>query len=244
MDPRMTGRATAGTAPDRERIAGFLMLAAAVASIVFVAIDPVATGDDARTILQSMAASAPMHRLVHAVEMACVFALAFGMASLSARLGTRRPAVRAGCMAWLAGSLLMLGATVVDGFVTGDAASYFLGAGHDVERGREIVHLCYAVIQDLAMVSWFFQAVGVLALAAVLVRDRGANRVAGVVGLVTGALPPIAIVATYPVMDTGVVVGILVAQLAWNLAAATLLLRRPSAPTQATRHDAAQAVPA
>jgi hypothetical protein len=52
-----------------------------------------------------------------------------------------------------------------------------------------------------------------------------------------------AMLATYPVMDTGVVVGILVAQLAWNLAAAPLL-HRPSAPSKAAHIDTAQAVPA
>ena len=244
MPIEQTGRATAGIAPERERLAGTLMLAAAVASIVFVAIDPVATGADARAILQSMAANAPTHRLVHAVEMACVFALAFGMASLANRLGQHRPAVRAGCIAYLAGSVLMLGATVVDGFITGDAAGYFLGAGHDVERGRELVHMCYAVIQDLAMVSWFFQAAGVLALGASLVREPGARRVVGAIGLVTGALPPIAIVATYPVMDTAVVVGILLAQLAWNVAAASLLLRRADPGAHRAPIASTQAVPA
>jgi len=227
----------------RERLAGFLMLAAAVASIVFVAIDPVSTGADARAILQSMTANAPTHRLVHAVEMACVLGLAFGMASLGRRIGADRPAVRLGTLAYLAGSVAMMGATVVDGFITGDAAAYFLGAGHSAETGREVVHMCYAVIQDLAMVSWFLQAVGVLAFGTALVGERGWARAAGVVGLVTGALPPLAIVATYPRMDTAVVVGILLAQLAWNAAAGVLLLRR-AAPASTTRAAGTYAVPA
>ena len=233
-----------GPALPDQRSAGALMLVAAIASIVFVAIDPVAGGDDARAILQSMTANAPMHRIVHAVEMACLFGLAFGMASLAARLGAQRPVVRAGAMAYLAGSLAMLGAAVVDGFVTVDAASYFLRDGHSVETGREVVHMCYAVIQDLAMVSWFLQSIGVLALASALVRERGARRVGGVVGLVTGALPPIAILASYPRMDTAVVVGILLVQLAWNLVVAGLLLRRDDGAAASADGRARMPVPA
>lgn len=208
------------------RAAGFLMLAATVASIVFVALDPVVSADTSRAILQGIVANGPAHRIVHAAELACVLCLAFGFTSLAARIGPRRPAVLGACVAYVAGCLAMVGAAITDGFVTGDVASYYLQAGHNVDTGREMIHLCYVVIQDLAAASWFFQSAGVLAMAVALLRERGLQRIVGVLGLATGAVPPIAIVATWPTMDTGVIVGILCAQAAWNAAAASLLLRR------------------
>jgi hypothetical protein len=103
-----------------------------------------------------------------------------------------------------------------------------------------MIHLCNVVVQDFAAASWFFQSVGVLALAAALLRERGLPRIVGALGLATGALPPLAIVATWPAMDTAVVVGILSAQMVWNAAAATLLLRRvaPRTPVVAMSQGA------
>ena len=169
-----------------------------------------------------------MHRVVHAVELACVLCLAFGFASLAARIGPRRPAVLWACIAYVAGCLVMVGAAITDGFITGDVARYYLQAGHSVDTGREMIHLCYVLVQDLAAASWFFQSAGVLAMAVALLRERGLRRAVSLVGLATGAVPPIAIVATWPTMDTGVVLGILSAQLVWNVAAAVLLMRRPA----------------
>jgi hypothetical protein len=214
------------------RAAGFLMLVATVASIVFVALDPVVSADGSRAILQAIVANGPAHRVVHAAELACVLCLAFGFTSLAARIGPRRPAVLGACVAYVAGCLAMVGAAVTDGFVTGDVARYFLQAGHSADTGREMIHLCYVVVQDLAAASWFFQSAGVLAMAAALLREAGMRRIVGLVGLATGAVPPIAIVATWPTMDTGVIVGVLFAQAAWNAAAASLLLRR--APSHAS----------
>jgi len=222
-------RATVATHPDT-RAAGVMMLTAATLSIVFVALDPVFSADTSRAILEGAVAIGTQHRIVHAVELACVLSLLFGFTSLAARTGLRRPAVLGACIAYAVGCLAMVGAAVADGFIAGDVAGYYLKAGHSVETGREMFHLCCVVVQDLAATAWVLQSIGVLALAVALLRERGLPRIVGALGLASGSLPPIALLATWPAMDTPVVIGILSAQLAWNVAAATLLLRRgPSA---------------
>ena len=226
MDKNEFEARVADALPIDTRAAGALMMAAAVVSIAFVALDPEVTATTSRTILEGFVANGPMHRLVHAIELACVLCLAFGFTSLAARAGLRRPAVMGACIAYVVGCLAMVAAAVTDGFITGDVASYYLQAGHNPDTGREMLHLCYAVVQDFAMASWFFQSIGVLAMAIALLRGRGLQRIVGALGLATGAIPPIAILATWPAMDTGIIVGILSAQLAWNAAAATLLMRR------------------
>jgi hypothetical protein len=225
----------ASAEPVATRAAGLLMLASALISIVFVALDPVVTATTSRAILEGIA-NAPMHRLVHAVELACVLGLAFGFTSLAAR----RPAAMGAWIAYVVGCVAMVGAAVTDGFITGDVARYYLQAGHSVETGREMVHLCYVAIQDFAAASWTFQSVAVLALSLALLRECGLRRVVSLVGLATGTIPPIALVATWPTMDDAVVIGILSAQLLWNVAAATLLMRRsaPAAPAVALPPDA------
>ena len=240
MDLHESAGGPAGTEPVATRAAGFLMLASAIISIVFVALDPVVTATTSRAILEGIVANAPMHRLVHAVELACVLGLAFGFTSLAASTGARRPAVMGAWIAYVVGCVAMVGAAVTDGFITGDVARYYLQAGHSVETGREMVHLCYVAVQDFAAASWTFQSVAVLALSLALLRECGLRRVVSLVGLATGTIPPIALVATWPTMDDAVVIGILSAQLLWNVAAATLLMRRstPAAPAVASPPDA------
>jgi hypothetical protein len=143
-------------------------------------------------------------------------------------------------IAYVVGCVSMVGAAVTDGFITGDVARYYLQAGHSVDTGREMVHLCYVAIQDFAAASWTFQSVAVLALSLALLRECGLRRVVSLVGLATGTIPPIALVATWPTMDDAVVIGILSAQLLWNVAAATLLMRRaaPTGPAPAMSTEA------
>ena len=221
----MTLHESAAVPPIATRTAGILMLASAVLSIVFVALDPAVAATTSRATLEGMAAVGPRHRAVHAVELACVLGLALGFTSLAARLGTQRAAVRGALIAYLVGCLAMMAAAVTDGFVTGDVAAYYLRAGHSVDTGREMIHLCYVVVQDFAAAAWCLQSVGVLALAFTLLRERGLPRIVGALGLSSGALPPVALVATWGAMDGGVVMGILLAQLVWNVAASVLLMR-------------------
>ena len=225
----MTLQDSAATPPDDTRAAGILMLAAAILSIVFVALDPEVTATTSRAILEGIVANGPRHRAVHAAELACVLGLAMGFTSLAARLGAQRALVRGALIAYVVGCLAMVAAAVTDGFVSGDVASYYLRAGHSVDTGREMIHLCYVVVQDFAAAAWGLQSVGVLAMAWALLRERGLPRAVGILGLFSGAIPPIALVATWGAMDGGVVIGILLAQLVWNVAASVLLLRRPSA---------------
>jgi hypothetical protein len=139
--------------PIDTRAAGVLLALAAVVSIVFVALDPEVAAKTSRAILEALVANAPMHRMVHAVELACVACLGLGFVSLAARIGLRRPAVIAACLTYLVGCIAMVVAAVTDGFITGDVASYYLQPGHSVDTGREMIHLCYVVIQEFATAS-------------------------------------------------------------------------------------------
>lgn len=80
-------------------------------------------------------------------------------------------------------------------------------------------------LTDIARVAWVCQSVAAVAWAYALLREGGLARVLGMVGLVSGALPAIAVIAVGQHMTESVVVGILLVQAVWNLTAATYLLR-------------------
>ena len=212
------------------RAAGIAMVASTIISIVTVALDVGPSGRSKADILAGMAAVSGRHQFVHIVAMCCLLGFAFGVTTLAQRAGTRRWPVLAGLVCYLAGCGAMAGAVLMDGFVSVDLALKFAGGTpEDVATGYGLVQFSDVVLQNLANIAWMMQAIGVLLISIALVRDHGGRRVLGAVGLATGSLPAIAIVATYPHMNLTLVVGIMVAQAAWHLSVGALLLRSDAA---------------
>jgi hypothetical protein len=208
------------------RGAGLAIVLSALASIAAVALDSAAPGRDPLSILQSMVSIRESHQLVHVVAMACIGGLTFGFTVLSQRLGLRRAPVLAAFIAYCAGSMLMLVSTLIDGFIGTDIAALF------VTKSPEAVRVGYWMIQaiagvaltDIARVAWVCQSVAAVAWSLALLRDVGLARMVGMAGLVTGALPGVAVIVAGAHLTETVVVGILLLQGIWNLGAAAYLL--------------------
>ena len=224
--------ASAANADTRaRRTAGIAIAVSAITSTVFVALDQSARGRDALSILQSMVAIQPMHQFVHVVAITCLTGLMFGYTVLSRSLGLHRTPVLLALISYAAGTGLMLLAAVIDGFVSTDTAVMFVGAKPEVlQTGYWIINtLSGVMLPDLARVAWVFQSVAALAWSWALLQESGLSRRIGVVGLLAGGLPAVIVSVVGTAMTDTVVVGILLAQGVWNLAAALwLLLKRDS----------------
>ena len=225
QNPPLTNNDSDATA--QSRTAGVTIALSAIASIVFVALDQGARGKDALSIMQSMVATQPMHQFVHVVAMACLTGFIYGYTVLSQRLGLNRTPVLVGLVSYGLGTVLMMLAAVIDGFVSTDAAAMFVGgAPAGVETGFQIVNaLSGVLLPDLARVSWVLQSAAAVAWSVAMLRDRGMQRAVGCIGLLAGALPAVIVSVVGTHMTDAVVVGILLAQAIWNLAAAALLIR-------------------
>jgi hypothetical protein len=217
--------------PARTRSAAVAIGTATVVSTVFVALDRNGGGSTPLEILQGIAALATLKEVVHGVAIASVCAYAFGYASLARRLDVSRPLVLAGLATFLLGCVALVGATILDGFVTPHLALDALGGTPARQAfAYEMVHALGIALTDLARLGWVLQAVGALAWSLVLVRTGGVDRVVGAVG-VTSSAAVMALVATSTSrMSMAALLGILVAQMAWNLAAAVWLWPRGTVP--------------
>ncbi len=214
--------------PSPQRAAGLVLAACAVISVIDVALDIGASGHTKAEILASMVDLRARHQLVHMIAMACLAGLAFGFTTLAQQANLRRAPVLAGLICYLVGTLAMMGGVLIDGFITIDLAlSYVKGTPEEVATGYHLIQFAYVVLQNLANLSWVMQACGVLLVSSALVTDAGRARMLGLVGLAAGALPIVAIAATYPNMSQTLVVGILLVQGIWNLSAAAFLIRGP-----------------
>ncbi|MES2047006.1 MAG: hypothetical protein V4447_01290 [Pseudomonadota bacterium] len=220
-------------------IAGFAIACATLLSILFVALDEGASGATPLAIMQSMLKMRDMKALVHGVAIASVLAYAFGYASLAARLDLRRPLVLAGLTTYLIGCVAMIGATILDGFISTDVAAQFVKASPEgIKLGYNLIVFLGVAITDLAKLGWVLQACAALAWAIVLIAERGLYRTVGLIGLLSGGLVLTAVLASGANMSLTAILSILLAQAIWNLAAATLLIRRSGAPglSHATNH--------
>jgi hypothetical protein len=126
----------------------------------------------------------------------------------------------------------MLTATVIDGFISTDTAALFANKSPEAVRvGYWLVQTVAGVaLTDIARVAWVCQSIAALAWAWALLGEGGLARKLGMTGLVSGALPAVAVFAAGAHMTESVVVGILLAQAAWNLSAAVYLLRAARTP--------------
>lgn len=223
------GTSPASPAPDT-RAAGIAVAAAAILSIIFVAFDQNAAGDTPLAVMESITKIRFVHQAVHAGAIASLLALAFGFASFAWRLGLRRPVVLTGLVAFEIGCMAMVGATLLDGFITPDLAAAFVKASPEsVKTGYNLLVFIGIALTDLARLAWVFQAVGTLAWSWALVRDRGFSRKIGSVGVISALVVGIAASASGASISLPAILGILLAQLVWYLAAARYLLRSPSA---------------
>ncbi|WP_460731796.1 hypothetical protein [Lysobacter tyrosinilyticus] len=216
--------------PTHTRSAGMAIAAATIISTVFVALDSGGGGTTPMEILRGIARLQAQKELVHGVAIASVCAYAFGYASLARRLDLHRPQVLAGLVVYLLGCVAMIGATVLDGFVTPHVAmDAIAGSPERVRFGYDFIHYLGLVLNDLAKLGWVLQAVGTLAWSFALLRSRGSNRVVGAIGLLSSAAVCAAVLLSPTSMTMTAILSVLLAQLTWNLAAAVWLMRKANA---------------
>lgn len=223
--------ATAIPASGDVRLAGFAVLASAIVSTATVALDRGVSGRSTLEILQSMVQIQSWHQNVHVVAMACICGLMYGFTVLSQWLDLRRAPVLFGLTTYALGSVLMFAATILDGFIsTGIAANFVNGTPEAAQAARWMIQVVESIaLTDIARVAWVLQSVAAIAWSLALLRDAGARRVVGCIGLVAGGLPAAMVIVAGAKMDLRVVVGTLLLQAVWNLAAGVLMLReRPS----------------
>jgi len=221
---------SSSAAPAGTQAAGIGIALATIVSTVFVALDESGGGQGQLAILQSIAQLQSLKAWVHGVAIASLCAYAFGYATLAHRLSLRRPAVLAGLACYLMGCVALVGATVVDGFVIPHiAADAVVGSPERVRVAYELVHYAGLALTDAAKIGWLLQAVGSVVWALALLREPGRSRIAGAVGLVANSLVGAAVFGSGVNMSMVSILSILLAQLAWNLAAAVWLAWPPRA---------------
>ena len=206
---------------------GVMLGGLVIAILVALAHHPVGHGGDASGVLASMRAQATIDQVVHGT-LAIAFGLStVGMFVFAAHLGAARPPVLLGMTAYACAFVLIVLATMLDGFV---APAIVAGCGAHpsascAAEALTLLRLGALQIEYLTRFAVVALASAVLAWALALLRTPGAPRVAGAAGLGLGALQLVALGMTSTRLQPHSLTVILAAHMLWILVVAILLIR-------------------
>ncbi|HYM41450.1 MAG TPA: hypothetical protein VET46_01670 [Steroidobacteraceae bacterium] len=215
----------------RRRLAGAFALCS-LATLTLLASHP---GSSARTfadLLREEAHSVRINGLVHGALVVTLAALIVCFVLLSRRLGSGRPLVVGGLIAFCIGCGLMIASMILDGFVTPALAVRFADSGStdNLTMARTLFILCGTIIGFLMPFGVLFQSAATLCWSVAIVKGPGLRRSIGVFGLLVGLIPIIAVPAVPSPLMTHVLLAAVVLQAIWYLALAALLSSRASWP--------------
>ncbi|HSS06115.1 MAG TPA: hypothetical protein VLK83_03150 [Rhodanobacteraceae bacterium] len=207
------------------RIAGIVLVAATLLSILMMAHHPSVGAHDAAAAVAEMSAKADLSRIVHGVLIALIGAEFFAFLVLCDRLGAGRNVVRAGLVAYAIGTGAMIGAALISGFVISALASHYDGlSAADAATFVDLSRLSMAGNQALAKLGVLAMSAAIIAWSIALLRDR-TNRWLAVVGFIAGAAPAVALLAGAIRLDVVGMTIVVLCQAVWNVFAGVQLIR-------------------
>jgi hypothetical protein len=121
----------------------------------------------------------------------------------------------------------MIGAALVSGFIiTGLASMIPHATAVDLQINRQLLLLCRVLNQSCASLAVVAMSVGIVCWSLDLCRDSGSHRAVGLFGCFVGLVPSISLIFGEIHLDVHGMLWVVVAQAAWNVAVAVLMVRR------------------
>jgi hypothetical protein len=212
-------------APDG-RVAGVAIVASAVLALCAIALHPtVRVARGPADVLAQLVALSTIDEIVHGILIVLIGALLFGFTVFSQRRGLHRGFVLFGLIGFALASVAMIGAALLDGFVTPVFGARYAGATPQrIDTALNVLVAVSVAIQVLTKFAIAVTAIAVASWSFGLVRLRGASRTAGVVGLVSAVVAGLILVTTQHLNphSLGILVGV---QAIWYGTIGTLLIR-------------------
>src|SRR5579862_6173221 len=118
-------RSTSLSADHDARLAGGVLVALALLSILAMAHHPTAGSHDSAALAAEIAEKSTLSRTVHGVLIAFMSVELWAFVVFCRRLGFERAAVSAGLVAYAIGTGAMIGAALISGFVVSDLGAHY-----------------------------------------------------------------------------------------------------------------------
>jgi hypothetical protein len=212
--------------PISKRIAGGILAFGSILSVLAMAHHPSTASHDMIDVAAEIASKARASQIVHGLLIAVLVASVFAFLDLCGTLDFRRPTVRAGFVAYAAGSGAMIGATLISGFLIptlvaryeGEAAAALEALGHSLR-------LASVANRTLASFSVVAMSVAIFLVSSALLRGRRRSMVPGVLGMFVGVVPPAALLFGGLRLEVHGMSLVVALQCVWNVAVGVQLYR-------------------
>ena len=191
---------------------------------------PPCTTPDILEAVRQIARSSALAGVVHGVLMAFMLIIVYGLSEFALRRGATRPAIRAGCIAYCAGVIVMLGAAMVSGFIVpGLMAITPHTSPTDLAVNVQLLLLCRVLNQSCANFGAVAMSAGIAFWSLDLLRrEAGWRRGIGVAGMVIGALPAVALILGVLHLNVQGMSAVVMLQSLWCCGVGVVFLRDPS----------------
>ena len=216
------------TAPSSRQaaLAGAILAVATLLEIAAMAHHPSVHSSNAADAVRQIGELSALSGWVHGSLLALMLIAAYGLSEFAVRRDLRRPLIRAGAIAYAAGVLVMLGAAMVSGFIISDLVAYTPHAtATDLQINAQILTLCRILNQTWAKFGAIAMSAGIGLWSVDLLRDTGIARALGVLGLVAGLLPALAIIFGWMHLDVHGMTAVVLMQAVWCVAVGVAMVR-------------------
>ncbi len=208
------------------RAAGAVIIACAVLTVFAISHHPMVEARTPAQVLTGIVALAPMDRFIHGSVIAIVGALLFGLCIYTLRRGLQNQTAVGGFIAYALGAGALIGAALIDGFLTPSIASHFPASSADEIRGAEqLLRFGAIAIQILTRFGLMAMSAGVFIWSIGLLRGPVALVATGFIGILSSIAVVLAITIGNAHITPHVLVVIVAVQAIWYLAIGSLLVR-------------------
>lgn len=213
--------------PHAARAGGILLVAATLLSVLAMAHHPAVRAPDIHGALEQLKSLADLAAWVHGILIGLMLLVFYAFTEYALQRGIERPLVRLGLVFYGAGTVAMIGAAAVSGFVTAKVAGLMPDPTDvDLHVMAQLINYSYALNQAMANIGAVAMSAGILAWGLGLVHDRGWARVVGGIGILAGIAPAIALVVGGLHLDVHGMMLVIIIQAVWNLGVGALLIAR------------------
>ena len=205
--------------------AGIAIAACALLTIFAIAHHPTVSARAPAEALTLIVQLATQDRIVHGAMIAIMGVLMYGFAIFSLRRGLHRETSVAGLIAFAAGVVAVIGAALIDGFLTPSIAERYAGAPPDaIKAAMQFLLVGGLTIQILTKFGIVAMSAGVAFWSADLVATPGLLRATGVIGFVS-SIVTVGFLVFAGHLNPHSLSTIVIVQAVWYLAVAVLLVR-------------------
>lgn len=219
-----------GTADGREpasngRPAGIVLGLGSIIMVAFMAIHPTVHAHDGGGLASEMSRIAIRNAVVHGTLIANEGLMLLGLLGLADRLGLGRMLVRAGIIAAAMGTITLVGAALLNGFITPALVARHAGAGASFEELHPVLLLTHMSSVALVYAGIPAMSAAVLAWSIVLLRRGKNGRLIGALGVICVLLPVVAEASGHLPVDIHGFGAFVLVQSIWYVASAVQLVR-------------------